>query len=244
MKVKLNSLKRCLPFLLSALVLSGCGTGTANSKASDSGGNIVKIACVGDSITKGIGADGWKNGDYSGSYPEQLGRLLGDGFTVGNFGKGSSYACYESGRTENLWYPNTFEYSQSMKFEPDIVIVMLGSNDARIMENEADSYNFKEQLTKLTEEYLDLKSKPEVYILSSITMGLYDQTKESKLKKYILPRQREIAEELGCVFIDTYTELYDVFISGGAFASDKVHPNNSGYAAIAELLAKRLKSYE
>lgn len=130
MRVKLNSLKKCLPFLLSAIVLSGCGAGTANGKASDSGGNTVKIACVGDSITQGIGADGWKNGDYTYAYPEQLGRLLGDGFTVGNFGKGSSYACYESGRTENLWYPNTFEYSQSMKFEPDIVIIMLGSNDA------------------------------------------------------------------------------------------------------------------
>ena len=71
-------------------------------------------------------------------------------------------------------------------------------------------------------------------------MGLYDQAKENKLKKYILPRQREIAEELGCVFIDTYTELYDVL--GGAFASDNVHPNNTGYAAIAELLAEHIKS--
>ena len=110
------------------------------------------------------------------------------------------------------------------------------------MENEADSYNYKDQLTEMTEKYLDLESKPEVYFLSSITMGLYDQAKENKLKKYILPRQREIAEELGCVFIDTYTELYDVFISGGAFASDNVHPNNTGYAAIAELLAEHIKS--
>ncbi|MFM9148318.1 MAG: sialate O-acetylesterase, partial [Verrucomicrobiota bacterium] len=40
----------------------------------------VKIACVGDSITPGVGAQRGR------SYPSQLQELLGDGYLVGNFG--------------------------------------------------------------------------------------------------------------------------------------------------------------
>ena len=53
MRVKLNSLKKCLPFLLSAIVLSGCGAGTANSKASDSGGNTVTVSHKASAQTAG-----------------------------------------------------------------------------------------------------------------------------------------------------------------------------------------------
>ncbi|MEY4378897.1 MAG: hypothetical protein RLZ85_778, partial [Verrucomicrobiota bacterium] len=40
----------------------------------------IKVACVGDSITLGSGAQKGK------SYPAQLQGLLGDGYQVGNFG--------------------------------------------------------------------------------------------------------------------------------------------------------------
>ncbi len=42
----------------------------------------IRVACVGDSITKG--ANITKNGEKS--YPEQLGRMLGVEFEVENFG--------------------------------------------------------------------------------------------------------------------------------------------------------------
>ena len=40
----------------------------------------IKVACVGDSITQGSGAQKGK------SYPAQLQGLLGEGYLVGNFG--------------------------------------------------------------------------------------------------------------------------------------------------------------
>lgn len=201
----------------------------------------IRIACVGDSITKGIGATGWKNGDFSKSYPEQLGGLLGDSCTVGNFGRGSSYVYYKSGRTENLWYPNTAEYTDSMNFDPDIVIIMLGTNDAKCINSDELSKEWAKQFKGIVKTYQGLASKPDIYILSSITIELYDnKLREPNLKKYILPKQESVAEELGCTFLDSYNDLYELFSSGDGFASDMIHPNDKGYLAIAEYVKQNI----
>lgn len=133
-------IKKYLCFLLCGALFFTCGCGgqkEENTETEDDG--IMRIACVGDSLTQGIGATGWQNGDYSSGYPNQLEQLLGDGYEVGNFGKGSSYVYYYEGRTESLWYPNTVAYSMSNEFEADIVLILLGANDARVMKNQADA---------------------------------------------------------------------------------------------------------
>lgn len=201
----------------------------------------IRIACVGDSITKGIGATGWENGDFSNAYPEQLGGLLGDSCTVGNFGRGSSYVYYEEGRTEYLWYPNTKEHTDSINFDPDIVIIKLGTNDAKKITSEDLSNEWAKQFTDIVNVYKNLDSKPDIYILSSITMVLFDsELREHNLKNYILPKQESVAGELGCTFLDSYNDLYDIFYSGDGFASDYLHPNDTGYKAIAEYVKNKI----
>ncbi len=211
----------------------------------------IKIACVGDSLTQGIGALGWQNGDYTYSYPSQLQEILGDGYEVGNFGKGSSFIYNKDGRDETLWYPNTAEYRNSNKFDPDIVIILLGTNDARAMYSDADADSFRTKLTELVEHYLDMQSSPEVYIVSSISVMHYDQKKlaesasfeprEPRLKKYILPMQHEVAHYLNCKFLNAYDDLYKTFTEEDSFASDKLHPNNYGYLTLAQYIAKNLE---
>lgn len=200
----------------------------------------IRIACVGDSITQGIGATGWASGDYRYAYPQQLQTILGESCLVGNFGKGGAYV-YNEGRTNTaLYYPNTAEYTKSNSFDSDIVIIKLGTNDARVMSDESTSAGWKEYFNGLVNHYKNLESKPTVYIMSSITMKNYDEALETNLITHILPQQKAVAEELGCVFLDAYTELYDIFISGEGFASDKLHPNDTGYKAIAELVAENI----
>ena len=236
-----NFVKTFLLILVSVFLFTACGSLSKNENNQNiNDKKIVRIACVGDSLTQGIGASGWQNGDYSGGYPNQLQILLGDGYDVGNFGKGSSYVYYKDGRTESLWYPNTAAYSLSNQFNADIVIILLGTNDARIMENEADANAWKNEFTKLVEHYLDLESKPEVYIMSSLTLELYDKAKEKQLKGYILPMQHQAANDLGCIFLDAYHDLYDTFTNHEYLASDNLHPNDAGYKKIAEYIKQKL----
>lgn len=214
---------------------------TANStSANHTAFGKVRIACVGDSITQGVGATGWASGDYSYAYPQQLGNILGDNCLVGNFGRGSSYVYYYDGRNAALWYPNTTQYTQSNNFDADIVIIKLGTNDARVMKDETTSVAWEKQFTELVNHYKNLDSKPTVYIMSSITMANYDEALETNLVKYILPKQKAVAEELDCIFLDAYTDLFDIFKSGEGFASDGLHPNNTGYAAMAEYVKENI----
>ena len=74
----------------------------------------IRVACVGDSITKGT------------EYPFDLSMLLGPNFVVGNFGVDGSTVSLNSQNT----YMNTSAFQNATKFQPNIVIIMLGTNDA------------------------------------------------------------------------------------------------------------------
>ena len=85
-----------------------------------------RVACVGDSITYGCFVPGqpWN------SYPRQLGRMLGRGYCVGNFGY-TNRTALKSGD-----YPYTAEklYRRSLAFQPELVLLMLGTNDTKAEE--------------------------------------------------------------------------------------------------------------
>ena len=96
-------------------------------------GDKIRIACVGDSITYGTSvANRAMN-----SYPAKLEALLGKAVVkVGNFGKPSAYVLasdnpYNVKTDASLSYKNTAEFRASLAFDPDVVIIMLGTNDLR-----------------------------------------------------------------------------------------------------------------
>ena len=81
----------------------------------------VKVACVGNSITYGIGVD---NPDKD-SYPAQLQQMLGEGYVVGRFGKPGATLLNKGHRP----FMQQKEFKDALAFAGDVVVVHLGVND-------------------------------------------------------------------------------------------------------------------
>ena len=79
-----------------------------------------KVACIGNSITYGTLVDDRE----SDSYPAQLGQMLGNKYTVDNFGRPGATLLF-SGHNP---YVNSPEFKAALAFNPDIVIAHLGIN--------------------------------------------------------------------------------------------------------------------
>lgn len=81
----------------------------------------LKVACVGDSITFGLGINQAEN-----KYPEQLQKILGEKFEVGRFGNSAKTAARVK---DGVWYGLQREHRQALDFKADLYISNLGIND-------------------------------------------------------------------------------------------------------------------
>ena len=207
----------------------------------------VKIACIGDSITDGgfIPEYGYPDGqglDDPRCYPKQLEALLGENYEVKNFG--------DSGRTlmSTADYPYISApgdlYRESLEYDADIVLIMLGTNDAKVTDNpsttnwkEGSPEQFKTDLKALIEVYRNLSSHPTVYVLTSPTAfnnGNYNIVPSNV--DVIAELQREVAEEVDAPLID----MHELTANMGSYFSDNIHPNQAGYARLAQLVYNAL----
>ncbi len=194
---------------------------------------VITVACVGDSITYGTcSTDATKY-----SYPARLKELLGDGYEVVNCGEPGSYVMrvdspYNTKSSiPERWYPNTAEYTKLMNCEPDIIIVMLGTNDARSMSAPAAIDDFVSAYKDLIADFKTIESNPKIYLSSMLPITTGEIVNQGSVN--ILPGVIEgIAEELGLDFIPTHETLHDYF-SVMLDYSDKIHPNDDTYPALA-----------
>ena len=190
----------------------------------------IKIACVGDSVTYGHGISGW----VSDNYPKQLDNLLGDGYCVNNYGH-SGATVQGSGDQPYISYS---EYDESLKFDADIIIFMMGSNDSK-PENWKGEAAFRQQYLQRLAEYKE--NNPDVrIILCTPPVALYPEGVTEGLTNYDIDPAvvDEIAEIVRSIAAEEGYELIDIrALTDGHreyFLSDNVHPNNPGAAFLAE----------
>lgn len=188
----------------------------------------IRIACVGDSITEGVGS----SNKQLKSYPAQLQTLLGSNYNVGNFGRGGATVAS---------YRNTTEYAASINFLPDIVIIMLGTNDCINMKSETAKTAWKNNFRILIDKYKNLPSRPEIYVATSMIRSDYLQ-RIWTLENVIVPMQREIAKEKRVKLIDVYNLTKEFFQSHFFNAGDRLHPKDEGYAVLAKTIYNGIKS--
>lgn len=185
----------------------------------------IRVACVGDSITYGCTVRNRRKNNY----PAVLGGLLGESYCVNNFGYTNRTAI------KSADYPYTDEklYRQSLDFKPDIVVIMLGSNDSK--KNNWNREEYIKDYCEMIESYLRLESKPKVYVLTppplfEVNGRVMWQLRKDVVDREICPCVKQIAAQTGVRCID----IHSVFENKKELFSDGVHPNVRGSKALAQ----------
>ncbi|MBR6954014.1 MAG: hypothetical protein IKH77_03095 [Clostridia bacterium] len=231
-------MKRTLLILLTLLLALSCSAVCAAAAEAP----VTTVVCVGDSITFGAGVTGREN-----TYPAMLQTMLGEGFVVKN--------CGENGRTlqregmlnppdASFNFPMTFWDSRVMnaavEAAPDIVIIMLGTNDAKAWNWNAENYTG--QYVELIRFFRSLPGEPQVFaVIPPPGFDAHEGVNAADpIDREILAALgdciREAAQACGCPVID----LYSAFEGRGDLFPDGIHPNAEGNRILARQIYEAL----
>jgi len=218
---KLN--KRILDILVVSIILMFiasllgvvCFIGQSNQK-------VIRVACVGDSLTQ------------LSEYCYDLMVVLGDGYDVRNFGVSSTTVTLTSGFS----YMDTTAFQDALDFEPDIVVIMLGTNDAHVGFFPSSS-NFVDDYLTLVRAFQEFSSNPKIWLvlpppIFSDQLGLISP---KYFEQTILPSITQVANEANLSVIDVYSLLIDY----PEYFPDGLHPtmtvDNLGDEPAAQIIA-------
>ena len=186
---------------------------------------MIKVACVGNSITYGTGV---ANREQK-AYPVVLQRLLGKGYQVENFGKPGATLLRRGHRP----YFDQPEFRAALQFCPDIAVIHLGINDT-------DPRNWPNYRDEFIPDYLALIDSlravnPHVRILVArlTPIGVDHPRFDSGTRKWreeISQAVQQVADIARVEWIDFYAPL----VPHPDWLPDAVHPDARG----AEVLAK------
>ena len=164
------------------------------------------------------------------SYPALLQEKLGDGYDVRNFGYNDASARFDS----DTPYVKKRVYRESLAWNPDIVLLMLGTNDTKTRNWDPDI--FRRDYRKIIESYQNLASHPRVILIAPIRiflvlgkplLGVHPETMEEGVR----PAIRETAADMDLPLID----LKDLFVDN-RYCRDGVHPKRTGAQMLAETI--------
>ena len=195
----------------------------------------IKVATVGDSITYGSNGSGGAVAEAE-KYPSQLQTLLGNNYEVKNFGVSGATMINEgtdSGGAKK-GYIQQAKYTESLDFQPDIVVIMLGTNDSKALNWDGHKAEYVDDALALIQSYENLPSHPTVYVAASPTVVEGSNSygiQVDVVHNEIVPLQKQIALSKDGGFIDVHEATKDATT---AQFPDRVHGNKDGYQLIAD----------
>lgn len=199
---------------------------------------VVKVACVGDSITQGVNS---ASNQYS--YPAYLQQLLGWDYCVLNAGLSGYSIC----NNDPYAYCNSKQYSDAIKFEPDVVIFALGTNDSNPGQDWKDWSDpdrkdlFLDSARELLDSFYAAKEDVQIFICLPTPLfdgrGGWDAPNWNKnLEAYSLPLIKQIAEEYELPQVD----LHSWGLENDSVFTDGLHPKNETYGDYAKAVYDRI----
>jgi lysophospholipase L1-like esterase len=127
-------------------------------------------------------------------------------------------------------------YQKALAFKPNIVIIMLGTNDTK-PKNWPHADDFTADYRRLIETFQKLDSKPKVILCTPVpaypeNFGISDE----RIRTGVKPKVEELGKELELPVID----LYAAMSNKKELFPDKIHPNAEGATRMAETIAAAL----
>ncbi len=184
----------------------------------------IRVACVGDSITYGSG------------YPAKLQSILGSNYTVANFGVSGSSVMSNTYKP----YTNTPDFWRALNFQPDIVVIMLGTNDANL--NYTNNLGtFEKSYQDIIRQFESLPGDQQIIVVDpppilNNTLNLSDQN----LVQDVIPQINQVANNLNL----TTVNVYDTMTNHTDLIGDGVHPSMEGGEIIANQIGQAITQYD
>ena len=219
-----------------ALLVLGLGTMTGPVSAA------LRVACIGDSITYGV------NLPPDQTYPADLQKMLGPKAEVKTFAfPGLSLLALPTGNPPyHPAYTGTTYYQAALRFNPNVVIIMLGTNDGSFTFGPGQSWpevygqRFTQQYKALIQSFRQLPAHPQVFIATCPTVFGTNQYAISPVivNTTVVPYIVKIGTAVHAPIIDVHgaTAAYS------ADFGDKVHPSPHGALIIAQEVYLFLKT--
>lgn len=183
----------------------------------------VRVACIGDSLTQ------------STEYPFDLWNLLGNqSYYLYNFGAGSTTVL----RSSETPYMNASVFKEALEFQPNIVIIMLGTNDAQPSLHQYNG-SFVGDYLALVDSFKSLASKPEIWIVlpPPIFSNQSGKIDPAYFGNTIIPFIEKAANASDLPIINVYSAL----VGFPNYFPDGVHPNSAGAKIIADAIYENIK---
>ena len=152
-------------------------------------------------------------------------------------------------------YMNEMAWQDAQAFDPDIVIIKLGTNDSK-PQNWQHGAEFKQDLIQMITTLCPslvkpakkkgkkakqvLPVRPKIYLCTPIpafksTWNISDEV----IANEIIPIQQEVAKEYGLEIIDLHTLFAN---EADKMLDDGIHPDGKGARRMAEIIAGELKN--
>ena len=192
--------------------------------------DAVRVACIGNSITFGAGIKK-RSRD---SYPSVLARMLGDSYWVKNFGVSARTMLNKGDHP----YMNEPAYKNALAFNPNIVVIKLGTNDSKSF-NWKYKADFMKDAQNMINAFKGLPSQPKIYLCYPSKAYLTgDGINDDIISKEIIPMIKKLAKKNDLSVIDLHTAMDGM----PELFPDRIHPNEKGAQVMAKAVYQSISA--